>query len=107
MTALWLLASLWATVNLFAAAWLETQFATGGALFPHGIPEAWRGESIEAHGIPTGATSSISLAVRWHGARPAVLWEQDGTVVELSSPVLAQTWRSRERSGEVLWPAPM
>ena len=92
--------------DVFAAAWLERQFAIGGALFPHGIPAMWHGESIEAHGIPTGASSSISLAVRWHGARPAVLWEQDGGPVTLSSPVVAPTWHSREPSGEALWPAP-
>ena len=48
--------------GLFVVPWLESQFAVGGALFPRGIPTAWRGQPIEAHGIPTGAGSSISLA---------------------------------------------
>lgn len=91
--------------GLFAAAWLESQFAAEGALFPQGIPAAWRGASIEAHGIPTGASSSISLAVRWHGARPAILWEQIGPPVTLSSPGIAPTWQSREPAGEALWRA--
>jgi hypothetical protein len=92
--------------GLLVVSWLECQFAIGGNLFPRGIPAAWLGQSIEAHGIPTGTSSSISLAVRWHGARPAVLWEQSGGPVELTAPVLAPTWSSREPSGEVLWPAP-
>jgi hypothetical protein len=89
---------------VFAVPWLESQFADGAALFPGGLPAAWLGESIEAHGLPTGA-SSVSLAVRWHGARPAVLWEQSGEPVRLTSPVLAPEWASIESSGETLWPA--
>lgn len=92
--------------GLFVVPWLESQFAVGGALFPNGIPTAWLGQSIEAHGIPTGVSSSISLAVRWHGARPAVLWERAGAPVTLSAPATAPGWSSREPTGEVLWPAP-
>jgi len=92
--------------GLLVVPWLESQFAIGGKLFSHGIPSAWLGQSIEAHGIPTGTSSSISLAVRWHGARPAVLWEQAGGPVELTAPTASPTWSSREISGEVLWPAP-
>jgi hypothetical protein len=92
--------------GVFLVPWLESQFAVGGALLPMGMPATWHGESIEAHGIPTGASSSISLALRWHGTRPAVLWEQSGEPMELTAPALAPAWSSRERSGEVLWPAP-
>ena len=92
--------------GVFAVPWLESQIAVGGALFPHGLPPAWLGESIEAHGVPTGPSSTVSLAVRWHGARPAALWEQHGAPVRLTSPVLAPTWNSIEPSGETLWPAP-
>jgi hypothetical protein len=88
--------------GLFVVPWLEAQFAVGGALFPRGIPPAWLGRSIEAHGIPTAAGSAVSLAVRWHGARPAVLWEQHGPPVLLTAP----GWSSREPAGEALWPAP-
>jgi hypothetical protein len=89
-----------------AVPWLESQFSVGGALFPRGFPEPWLGESIEAHGVPTGPGSSISLAVRWHGARPAVLWEQFGERVRLTSPVLAPDWHSMEAAGDALWLAP-
>jgi hypothetical protein len=91
--------------GVFAVPWLESQVADGGALFPRGVPSAWVGESIEAHGIQTGARSSVSLAVRWHGARPAVLWEQAGEPVELTAPVIAPGWGTREPVGEALWPA--
>jgi hypothetical protein len=92
--------------GMLAVPWLESQFAIGGALFPHGLPSAWRGASIEAHGVSTGPSSTVSLAVRWHGARPAALWEQQGTPVLLSAPVLAPGWSSREQAGETLWPVP-
>jgi hypothetical protein len=91
--------------GVFAVPWLESQVADGAALFPRGLPAAWVGESIEAHGIPTGARSSVSLAVRWHGARPAVLWEQAGDPLELTAPVTAPGWSTSEPVGEALWPA--
>ncbi|MFP5488434.1 MAG: D-alanyl-D-alanine carboxypeptidase, partial [Acidimicrobiia bacterium] len=37
---------------------------------------------------------------------PAVLWEQTGDAVELTSPVIAPDWRSAEPTGEALWPTP-
>lgn len=87
-----------------AAAWLERLIAHGGALLPTGLPTAWLGQSLEAYGVPTVAGSTVSFAVRWHGARPAVLWEQSGPPVELTSPVLAPAWRTSEARGEALWP---
>ena len=55
--------------------------------------------------MPTGARGTVSFAVRWHGARPAVLWEQSGAAVALTLPVLAPEWRTDEVKGETLWPA--
>jgi hypothetical protein len=77
--------------------------AVEGELFPGGLAPAWLGQPIEAYGVPTGDASSVSLAIRWHGERPAILWEQAGEPVELSSPVLAPGWRSAEPKGEALW----
>ena len=77
---------------MFAVPWLESQIAVGGALFPAGLPLAWRGESIEAHGVPTGPSSTVALAVRWHGARPAVLWEQQGVPVATHIAGAAPAW---------------
>lgn len=85
---------------------VERRLATRSMLLPAGIPAAWLGQHFEAHGIPTGPSSTVSFAVRWHGARPAVLWEAQGLPVKLSAPSLAPGWTSTEHSGEALWPAP-
>lgn len=76
------------------------------ALLPVGLPSAWLGTDFEVHALPAGPGSSVSFALRWHGERPAVLWESAGEPVELSSPVLASDWVSDESSGEALWEAP-
>jgi hypothetical protein len=83
-------------------AWVEEALARGGALLPEGWPVAWLGQPWEAYGVPTVGASTVSLGVRWHGARPAVLWEQTGEPVELH----AFGWSSRAPKGETLWPAP-
>lgn len=92
--------------GLIAVSWLEQLLANGGSLLPTGVPDAWLGQSIEAYGVPTLGTSTVSFAVRWHGARPAVLWEQSGAPVVLTSPVLAPDWETAEPTGEALWSAP-
>lgn len=87
-------------------AWAERRIAEGAQLFPGGIPAAWWGQNFEVHAIPTGPASTVSFAVRWHGERPALLWERTGDDVLLSAPVAAPGWSSAERAGETLWPAP-
>jgi hypothetical protein len=87
-------------------AWLEAGLALGGALLPEGFPGDWLGQSIEVYGVPTGPRSAVSYAVRWHGPRPAVLWEQTGEPVELTAPTVAPAWRTPELTGEALWPEP-
>ncbi|WP_419840976.1 hypothetical protein [Candidatus Poriferisodalis sp.] len=37
-------------------------------------PAAWLGQPVEVHDVPT-RIGSVSWAVRWHGERPALLWE--------------------------------
>lgn len=86
--------------------WFERRFASGVALLPSGMPTAWLGSSVECYGVPTGPASSVSFALRWHGERPAVLWEQSGEAVMLTSPVVAPQWSSAATSGEALWPSP-
>jgi hypothetical protein len=85
----------------------ERRLASGPHLFPAGIPAAWWGQGLEAHRLPTGPTSTVSFAVRWHGERPALLWETAGEIVTLDAPVAAPGWSSAERTGETLWPAPV
>jgi hypothetical protein len=86
--------------------WLESQLAAGGSLLPEGFPPSWLGQSFDVYGVPTGDTSSVSYAIRWHGERPAVLWEQSGPPVELTAPLVAPGWSSSEPTGEALWPPP-
>jgi hypothetical protein len=86
-----------------AVAAVERRLARGAVLFPEGIPERWRGSDIEAHGLAAGPATRLSFAVRWHGARPAVLWELDGEPVQLSAPAVDRSWRTTGRSGEALW----
>ncbi|MFK7918083.1 MAG: hypothetical protein AB8G14_08410 [Ilumatobacter sp.] len=90
---------------------IERRVADGGRLLPGGIPNLWLGSNFEVHGLPTSPDSTVSFAVRWHGERPAVLWEHraaadTGPLVELSAPDVDPDWRSVAASGETLWPAP-
>lgn len=91
-------------------AWIERRVAEplagSASLFPVGFPTEWAGTNFEVYGVPTGAASSVSFALRWHGERPAVLWEQSGSAVTLSAELLAPEWRTLEPKGEVLWPVP-
>jgi hypothetical protein len=85
---------------------VEQRIADGGRLLPSGIPHRWLGANFEVHGVPTGPRSTISFAVRWHGERPAVLWEQHGEQRALTAPTVDPTWTSDAVSGEALWAAP-
>lgn len=80
--------------------------AEGASLLPAGLPAAWMGEHFEVYGLPTGTGGTASFALRWHGARPAVLWEQTAPTGRLDAPVLAPEWRTDEAKGEALWPEP-
>lgn len=64
------------------------------------LPREWRGQGVEVHDAPTRA-GRISYAVRWHGARPAVLWECERPT-RLTAPALDPAWSTTDRRGEVL-----
>ena len=89
---------------------IERRVADGGRLLPGGMPTSWLGSNFEVHGVPTSPVTTVSFAVRWHGERPAVLWEQhttdDAALMELWAPDVDANWRTSEASGEMLWPAP-
>jgi len=73
------------------------------------LPDSWLGQGFEVHDAPT-QVGSMSYAVRWHGARPALLWElapHDGIdTVRLTAPGLDPGWSTVERTGEVLLSVP-
>ena len=68
------------------------------------LPTEWRGQGVEVHDAPTRA-GRVSYAVRWHGARPALLWECE-RAVRLRAPGLDPAWSTREARGEALLAAP-
>lgn len=76
--------------------------ADGLAVLPW-LPPAWWGLGWELHGAPT-RWGRLSVAVRWHGDRPAVLWEVagPGEGVVLRIPGLDPRWSTGEPRGEAL-----
>jgi hypothetical protein len=65
-----------------------------------GFRTEWLGRNIGAHDVPL-RQGLCSFAVRWHGARPAVLWDvPPGSTVR--APVLDAAWSSTEPVGETL-----
>jgi hypothetical protein len=69
------------------------------------LPDAWRGQSIEVNDAPT-AYGVVSYAVRWHGERPALLWDLRGRpgtgAVVLRAPALDPQWSTDGPRGEAL-----
>jgi hypothetical protein len=66
-----------------------------------GFPEAWRGAPLAVHDAPTGQ-GRISFALRWHGDRPALLWECERAGVPLRAPALDPNWSTTDQRGETL-----
>jgi hypothetical protein len=64
------------------------------------LPPAWNGQPIAVHDAPV-RRGLVSFAVRWHGPRPALLWDvPPGMTVR--APGLDPAWLSTEPSGETL-----
>jgi hypothetical protein len=72
----------------------EPDGAGGPVALLCGLPSTWAGATIEWHGLAATA-ASVSCAVRWHGRRPALLWEIAGSErpVALTAPTLDPDWR--------------
>lgn len=72
-------------------------------------PEQWMGAPVEAHHLAT-PWGSVSFALRWHGGRPALLWEvepppglaADAAVPVLTAPGLDPDWEGVGWTGEAL-----
>ena len=93
-----------------AVAWLAADLLgradTGGVHLLGVVPERWLGQRIEVHGVVT-ARGVVGCAVRWHGERPALLWDvevldgdQDELVVDAVG--LDPTWQGTGPRGEAL-----
>jgi len=94
-------------------AWAESLLVrpslAGGrcTVFPNGIPRPWWGQNLEWHRIAADPTRTLSGAVRWHGSRPALLWETSGPaglVIDASRG--DDEWHTTQSSGETLLPEP-
>ncbi len=77
-----------------------------------GFPSAWLGQPIEVHEALT-RHGPLSCALRWHGARPALLWDlqpPEGRPLPagltLRAPALDPSWSSTEPRGEALLAEP-
>jgi hypothetical protein len=78
--------------------------AAGAIELVPGFRTAWLGQSIAAHDVPL-RQGVCSFAVRWHGPRPALLWDvPPGTVVRANA--LDPSWSSTEPVGETLLAEP-
>ncbi len=82
----------------------------GGLALGSVWPADWLGQGVEVHDAPT-AHGRLSFAVRWHGERPALLWELEpldaaSDPVELTAPGLDTAWASRDPRGEALLAPP-
>lgn len=69
-------------------------------VMPNSFPVSWLGIDFECHGLAIGLASTLSFAIRWHGERPAVLWEVSGPPMPLSHG----DWSTGQLAGEALWP---
>jgi len=76
-------------------------------VFAEGIASSLHGTHFDAHGLPAGPLHRVSLAVRWHGENPALLWETDGPPgLRLSSGVDSRFATSEPRGEALLRMAP-
>ncbi len=75
------------------------------------VPPSWYGQSVDVHDLPT-RHGVLSFALRWHGTRPALLWEltrrpgSSDEPVTIAVPGLDAAWSTTAASGEALLAAP-
>jgi hypothetical protein len=69
------------------------------------LPDDWLGRELEVHGLPT-RYGRLSYALRWHGTRPALLWEMadasPGMDLRLRAPGLDPSWTGDGLRGDAL-----
>jgi len=84
---------------------LVTEPAPGHAVLVPVLPQEWRGQPIEVHDAVLSGGVLLSFAVRWHGTRPALLWEASRPL-HLTAPSLDPAFVAFDARGEVLLDAP-
>lgn len=89
-------------------AWIESQLVAQRhdgviEICPRGIDAGWLGANFECHRLVASAEHLISFAVRWHGEKPALLWEIDGpTGACVATSAIDHTFSSTQMRGESL-----
>ena len=97
----------WAAADLltFVRNLLVREVAGGELALCTLVPDSWLGQPVDVHDAPTHA-GRLSFALRWHGERPALLWElqpHPGTTgTRITVPGLDAAWSTTETSGEAL-----
>jgi hypothetical protein len=76
----------------------------GGADLLPRFPPSWLGQALEVYGAPVPA-GTVSFAVRWHGERPALLWECSERMA-LTCSGLDASWKETAAKGEALLGVP-
>lgn len=67
-----------------------------------GVPPEWFGAPMEARAVPV-AGGSVAFGLRWHGDRPAVLWDIDTAVpTSVCAPSLDIEWSDDRARAEAL-----
>jgi hypothetical protein len=82
---------------------LVRESGAGLELLP-GFPPEWLGQSLTVDGLPLRA-GLLAFAVRWHGARPALLWDAPAGL-ELRATSLDPAWSAPGGAGETLLAEP-
>lgn len=89
-------------------AWVESQLVAQRRdnvieICPRGVEAAWLGANFECHRLVASPEHLISFAVRWHGEKPALLWEIDGPPgARVVASAVDGTFSSTELRGETL-----
>ena len=94
--------------DIRAIAWVEEKMVAvqrdgSVQIFGRGIPRLWLGANLECHRVSAGPMHTVSFGIRWHGEKPALLWEVSGPAgVKLDAGLCDPTWSSVEPTGETL-----
>jgi hypothetical protein len=82
-----------------------TDASSGELVLLAGWEAGWAGQPVEAHRLPT-RHGVVSFGLRWHGERPALLWEvlpfEDVPPPFLRLPALDRGWVGEAAAGEAL-----
>ncbi len=73
-----------------------------------GFRKAWLGAKLDVRNLATPA-GRVSFSFRWHGARPALLWDVEdptGVALTLRCSSIDPAWRGEGLKGEALLQAP-